>query len=382
MGFECEVVAKSRNLPEPQANDYHRLERGGEHHRDYYNIGASQGLGSMNNIRQNIVERENDIFRPIPRYASNAEPRRSTGGPTTETKRARFGDKLPPVVAQFERDRNNYNEVREEFPHTAARFPKQERSYEEIIYKTRGEPQNQPGEGQKVTVNERHIDRSPEQWETIQTVRSSVGGTSHFYEEPTGPREQKEPLQWVYKDLGRFRGTTNEARARTPTEERDDKAWLGEMVKNINALAITGASTQVQPESLLTQLERKRVNQQNQEMEQKRVDLLTMEQERKRVVIQLQMAHINTLNQSINNQVQSRRESPENEDDLYDFKNILCSTHPALIGQNYATRLEIMSGVQEELGRVVIRKSNRLQKIQAEKVDLQGLSKKERGNLE
>ena len=116
------------------------------------------------------------------------------------------------------------------------------------------------------------------------------------------------------------------------------------MIKNINALAITGASTQVQPENLLTQLERKRVNQQNQEREQKRVDLLTMEQERKRVVIQLQMAHINTLNQSINNQVQSRRESPENEDDLYDFKNILCSTHPAL--------------------------------------DLQGLSKKERGNLE
>jgi hypothetical protein len=154
------------------------------------------------------------------------------------------------------------------------------------------------------------------------------------------------------------------------------------MIKNINALAITGASTQIPPESFLTQLERKRVNLQNQEMERKRVDLLTQEQERKRVVIQLQMAHINTLNQSINNQVQSRRESPENEDDLYDFKNILCSTHPALIGQNYATRLEIMSGVQEELGRVVIRKSNRLQKIQAEKIDLQGLSKKERGNLE
>jgi hypothetical protein len=191
-------------------------------------------------------------------------------------------------------------------------------------------------------------------------------------------------LQWVYKDLANFRGQNiPEARALTPNEERDERDWQSEMIKNINALAIAGGSTQIQTENFLTQeLERKRVNLQTQELERKRIDLLTQEQERKRVLIQLQMAHINTLNQNINSQVQSRRESPENEDDLYDFQNILCSTHPALIGQNYQTRLEIMSGVQEKLGKVVKRKSNRLQKIQAEKIDLRGLSKKERGNLE
>ena len=39
-----------------------------------------------------------------------------------------------------------------------------------------------------MTANEKNIDRSPEQWQTIQNVRSTIGGTSHFYEEP---REKK-----------------------------------------------------------------------------------------------------------------------------------------------------------------------------------------------
>ena len=392
LGFECEVVPKSRNLPEPQTSVYHHLERGGGQHQDYYN---SQDLSSMNNIRPTLVEKENDIFRPRSaskaeqRYANNAEerytnnadqrePRRSTGGWETEIQRARFVDKLPPVVAQFAKDKHSYTEVKEEFHNTATRFPKQERAYEDVKYITRGEPQK-PGERQKVTELETNIDRSPEQWQTIQNIRSTIGGSSHFYEEP---RERKELLQWVYKPLERFRGATNEDRAKTPVEEEDERAWTTEMVRNIDALSLTGARSKIPPEGLLSQLKRKKVNQQNQEMEQKRADLLTQEQERKRVVIQLQMAHINTLNQSINSQVQSSRESPEDEDELYSFKNILCSTHPALVGQTYANRLEIMSGVQVDLEKVVRRKSNRLQRIQAEKHDLKSLSKKERGNLE
>ena len=108
---------------------------------------------------------------------------------------------------------------------------------------------------------------------------------------------------------------------------------------------------------------------------------MTQEQERKRVTIEIQMAQINTLNANINNQL-SARESPENEDELLTYRNILCSTHPALVGGTYQNRLEIMTEVSDELEQTVKRKSRRLQKLQAAPNDLRGLTRRERGNLE
>ena len=398
LGFECQVIAKSTNLPRSQANDYQNLARGRDLNlQNYYNIGGLQSnQGPINSIRQkavnNVLERDQYNFRPIQRYAGNVEPRRDIGGPGVETHRARFVEILSPDRVQIGREtrklapqerfpggRGKYDEItsdrfREEpdrFPHTSARFPKPEPKYDQIIYNTgetkRRELGTQTGAGPKVPLYDRHYaDRTPtkEQWETIETVRSSIGGGAHLYEEPIIPQQRNEqrggPLQWVHKDLANFRGQTlSEARALTPDEEKDERDWQQEMLKNINALAITGGHTQLQTENFLIQ-----------------------EQERRRVEIELQLAHINTLNQRINSEVHSNNESPENEDDLYDFQNVLCSTDPALIDQNYQTRLELMRGVQEKLGKVVRRKSKRLQKMQAEKVDLRGLSKKERGNLE
>ena len=128
-----------------------------------------------------------------------------------------------------------------------------------------------------------------------------------MYEEPIIKKEllvKKELLDWVYKPLERFRQASNEERARTPVEEEGERVWTSEMARNMDALSLTGARAKMPQESMLSQLKRKKVNQQKQEEEQKRADLMTQEQERSRVVIKLQMAHINTLNQSINSQVQ------------------------------------------------------------------------------
>jgi hypothetical protein len=157
----------------------------------------------------------------------------------------------------------------------------------------------------------------------------------------------------------------------------------------MEALRLTGARAKTQ-ESMLNQLKREKANQLKREEEQRTsIDLLTQEQERKRVIIEIQMAQINKLNQSINSQVYNNnnqqvlaRESPEDEDDLLTYRNILCSTHPALVGGTYQNRLEIMSEVQDELEQTVRRKSRRLQKLQAAPIDLKVLNRRERGNLE
>jgi hypothetical protein len=366
-GFNCEVVQKK--VPEPQEGVYHHLKRENNLNKGYYD---SQGLSSRVNIRPTF-ERNPDNFRPD--YANEQrEPRRSTGNWETELHRARLLDVLPPMVSRFQRDRHYYTELKEE---------ERDATYEDMKYINKGEPQK-PGAWTKVTDLEKNVDRSEEQWQTIQNVRSTIGGASHLYEEPIIKKEllvKKELLDWVYKPLERFRQASNEERARTPVEEEAERVWTSEMARNMDALSLTGARAKMPQESMLSQLKRKKVNQQKQEEEQKRADLMTQEQERSRVVIQLQMAHINTLNQSINSQVQSR-ESPEDDSELYTYKNILCSTHPALVGGTYQNRLEIMSNVQDELEQVVRRKSNRLQKLQAEKHDLQALSRRERGNLE
>ena len=150
-----------------------------------------------------------------------------------------------------------------------------------------------------------------------------------------------------------------EARALTPDMETDHRNWEQEMIKNINQLSVTGGLTQLQNESFLIQ-----------------------KQEEKRVEIEQQLAHINTLNHLINMEVASNNGSMEDEDEIDNLQNIICSTDPGLLSRDYNTRLELMKTVQVNLGQVLIRKSRRLQKMQAEQVDTRGLNKKEKGNLE
>ena len=145
----------------------------------------------------------------------------------------------------------------------------------------------------------------------------------------------------------------------TPDMETDHRNWEQEMIKNINQLSVTGGLTQLQNESFLIQ-----------------------KQEEKRVEIEQQLAHINTLNHSINMEVASNNGSMEDEDEIDNLQNIICSTDPGLLSRDYNTRLELMKTVQVNLGQVLIRKSRRLQKMQAEQVDTRGLNKKEKGNLE
>ena len=111
------------------------------------------------------------------------------------------------------------------------------------------------------------------------------------------------------------------------------------------------------------------------------------QQEEKRVEIQHQLANIQTLNKSINIEVSSTRSFSkhvrlEDDQEIDDLKNIICSTDPGLLDNNYATRLEIMRSVQENLAKALVRKSRRLQRIQAEHIDTQGLPKWEKQNLQ
>ena len=134
--------------------------------------------------------------------------------------------------------------------------------------------------------------------------------------------------------------------------------WEREMLRNINAISVTGGMTRLQSESFLLK-----------------------EQELKRQEIQQQLAHIQSLNKTINLEVGgSDHSSLEDDREIDDMQNVICSTDPGLLSSNYATRLEIMKTVQEDLNRVLIRKSRRLQQVQAEQVDTRGLPKRERIN--
>jgi hypothetical protein len=131
------------------------------------------------------------------------------------------------------------------------------------------------------------------------------------------------------------------------------------MIRNINQLSISGGLTKFQNEGFLLQL-----------------------QEEKRVQIQQQMAHIQSLNHSINMEITSNQGSIKDDQELDNFENIICSTDPALLSKDYNTRLELMRSCQINLGQVLMRKSRRLQNLKAEQVNIQGLKKRERGNLE
>ena len=131
------------------------------------------------------------------------------------------------------------------------------------------------------------------------------------------------------------------------------------MIRNLNQLSISGGLTKFQNEGFLLQL-----------------------QEEKRVQIQQQMAHIQSLNHSINMEITSNQGSIEDDLELDNFENIICSTDPALLSKDYNTRLELLKSCQINLGQVLMRKSRRLQNLKAEQINIQGLKKRERGNLE
>ena len=98
--------------------------------------------------------------------------------------------------------------------------------------------------------------------------------------------------------------------------------------------------------------------------------------------IQKQLAHIQELNHSINLEVTSQHGSLEDDQEIDDLDNIICCTDPGLLSKDYNTRLELMRSVQLNLDKVLMRKSRRLQNMQAEQVNTQGLNKREKKNLE
>ena len=384
-----------------------RFEIGGQV-RNYYNFGSHQShprTMDHNNLfpKLNIrgKERSSYNFRGDQGHVRNVDPRFDIGGQKVETLRPRLIEVVSPGKVHIGR------ETRDPPP----RFPdEREHRYDEIVYNDGG------ARVKKVSHYKRMEAPSPEQWKTIETVKQSIGARAHNYEVPTiskqrtqqeeradfmerysqegsrqmihrgrpesrtftpdmgtvkqsiatGARHYEVPTIYQQRNkkgggtdyMGRYnQGGTNEARALSPTMETDQRDWEKEMLKNINQLSLTGGPTQLQNETFLIQ-----------------------QQEEKRIEIEHQLAHINTINQAINNEVSSN-ESQEDEDELDNFQNIVCSTDPALLSKDYQTRLELMQNVQEKLDKVLKRKSRRLQKKQAERIDIRGLSKKERGNL-
>ena len=133
--------------------------------------------------------------------------------------------------------------------------------------------------------------------------------------------------------------------------------WQKEILKNLNQISICQGMTKLESETFLLK-----------------------EQEIKRK----EMAHIQTLNVTINRGLEEIGGSESDEDDteLDDLQNIVCSTDPAHLSTNYATRLEIMRKVETKLNKSRTRKSRRLAKIRAEQVDMTRLPRRERNHLE
>jgi hypothetical protein len=325
-----------------------------------------------------------------------------------ETHRPRFVEIVPPTLFPFSK----------------------EAKYEEVNYNTGGARQKdsqRPGlvvdraaqeRREQVSQIKRQEAQTNEQWATIQSVKQTIGpgSSNHHYEVPNFPQHlERSPKQqeyeqrrgshlqeeyeqgtgnrrFVHRGLQDLRVETplpqtryvenvkervmskghlftpssastprrDEARALTPDHgTNQSENWEQEMIRNINQISITGGLTRLQNESFLLQ-----------------------KQEEKRVQIQQQLAHIQTLNHSINLEVTSNHGSLEDDQEIDDLENIICSTDPGLLSKDYNTRLELMRSVQLNLGQVLMRKSRRLQNMQAEQVNTQGLNKREKQNLE
>jgi hypothetical protein len=234
----------------------------------------------------------------------------------------------------------------------------------------------------------RNQTKTLEQTKTIEAVKKTINPSpiEHIYDVPSFPTEkekqvrQSEELQRErfiqQKDAGNLAGqnfravrdpfqpfnasTPNKVQTEVLQEDPQDQGNLlkKEMLRNLHQLTLSGGFTRFQNENYLINL-----------------------QEQRRENIQKQMAHIKTLNTSINQQVDSH-DDMETDIELDNFENIVASTDPALLSADYATRLEVMETCQVKLDQVLQRKSRRLQNLRAERISLQHLSRRERGNLE
>ena len=234
----------------------------------------------------------------------------------------------------------------------------------------------------------RNQTKTLEQSETIEAVKRTINPSSleHIYDLPSFPTEKEQQVKHSeelprerfsqQQDAGNLAGknfrdvrdTFQPFKASTPhnvkTEvlqrEPQDQGDLlkEEMMRNLHQLTLSGGFTNFQHENNLLNL-----------------------QEQRRENIQRQMSHIKTLNNSINQQIDSQ-DDMETDIELDNFENIVASTDPALLSADYRTRLEVMDSCQAKLDQVLQRKSRRLQNLRAERISLQHLSRKERGNLE
>ena len=123
-----------------------------------------------------------------------------------------------------------------------------------------------------------------------ENARERVKPKGHFF----GPSSTSTPQR-------------SEARALTPDlgSPQSSGSWEREMLKNINQISITGGLPKLQSERFLLK-----------------------QQEEKRIEIQHQLANIQSLNKSINLEVGSNHGSLEDDQEIDDLKNIICSTDP------------------------------------------------------
>ena len=234
----------------------------------------------------------------------------------------------------------------------------------------------------------RNQTKTLEQSETIEAVKRTINPSSleHIYDLPSFPTEKEQQVKHSkelprerfsqQQDAGNLAGknfrdvrdtfqpfkasTPNNVKTEVLQREPQDQGDLlkEEMMRNLHQLTLSGGFTNFQHENNLLNL-----------------------QEQRRENIQRQMSHIKTLNNSINQQIDSQ-DDMETDIELDNFENIVASTDPALLSADYRTRLEVMDSCQAKLDQVLQRKSRRLQNLRAERISLQHLSRKERGNLE
>ena len=216
---------------------------------------------------------------------------------------------------------------------------------------------------------------SKEQQEALANVRKSVGAPGGYLEPIILDRNPN--IQFQDNNTSSFQDRPPEVTEhhRSPREGPQvqevrrgwspgpsfsaTQLWEEQVRKDLTQLCLSGnGATRFQQEKQMLQL-----------------------QEQTRQGIQNQMERIKELNQSIN------AEKPEDdvtEDSLEidDFRNFLASKDPALLSLDYQTRLEMMKSCEKKLQTALDRKSRRLRGLEAQRWNLDHMSRKERSNLQ
>ena len=106
-------------------------------------------------------------------------------------------------------------------------------------------------------------------------------------------------------------------------------------------------------------------------------------QEKKRQMLETKMAGMLRQNSQIDQELQALGISDREDDTaLLDLRNIFGSTAPELLSADYTTRLQILDNLNVNLEEQMVRKSGRIQGLQAERVNKSKLQPRERSNLE